>query len=121
MSAPELNILTYRYVPAAIQERLSQADAAESARINDTLNKVTQQIQVMQREAGKSFVSRTRLQVPLYPDTPINVFRVVLANPLTTIQILASILKEQKTIAKNVGIQAELARCLSATNNISQG
>lgn len=120
MSAPELNILTYRYVPAAVQERLSQADAAECARINAILNKVTQQVQVMQREAGKSFVSRTRLQVPLYPNGSVSVFRVVLANPLTTIQILASILEEQKTIAKDVGLQAKFASCLPATAKAGQ-
>ena len=56
-------------------------------------------MQKLQREAGKSFVSRTRLESPTYGAYPITVFRVVLANPLTTLADLKAILQEQHDIA----------------------
>ncbi|MEJ2520840.1 MAG: hypothetical protein P8Y91_10925, partial [Desulfuromonadales bacterium] len=62
-----------------------------------------------QQEAGKTFVSRTRLQVSAY-DRPITVLRVVLANPLTTDEILTSVLQEQCTIVLQQDIQALLSQ-----------
>jgi glutamate decarboxylase len=108
MSEPELNILTYRYVPAAIQARLQQANREERLAINRALNKVTRNIQVIQREAGKSFVSRTQLSVPRYDGVPVTVFRVVLANPLTTVDILKGVLQEQKVIAARPSLQDKM-------------
>ncbi|MDE3274228.1 putative pyridoxal-dependent aspartate 1-decarboxylase, partial [Pseudoalteromonas sp. G4] len=53
-----------------------------------------------QREAGRSFVSRTRLTPYQYDNLPTVVFRVVLANPLTSNQILHDILAEQRVLAE---------------------
>ncbi|MCP5409635.1 MAG: putative pyridoxal-dependent aspartate 1-decarboxylase [Chromatiaceae bacterium] len=96
---PELNLLTYRYVPAAIQRALSEATQSESMAINRILDKITRRIQKLQRAAGKTFVSRTRLNPHRYNEQVITVFRVVLANPLTTNEIMHEILMEQKSIA----------------------
>ena len=52
-----------------------------------------------QREQGKSFVSRTRIQPARYFRQPTVVFRVVLANPLTSHEILNQVLIEQGEIA----------------------
>ena len=49
---------------------------------------------------ARSFVSRTRIEVAKYGGHKVLVFRVVLANPLTTEKILADILQEQLTIAQ---------------------
>ena len=65
------------------------------------LDKLTVTVQKQQREAGKSFVSRTRLTTEKYPDQAITVFRVVLANPLTSETDLQNILDEQIAIASN--------------------
>ena len=46
-----------------------------------------------------SFVSRTRIEVERYQGRKTLVFRVVLANPLTTEKILSDVLTEQKQIA----------------------
>ena len=51
------------------------------------------------RENGRSFVSRTRLAPGRYRGDRITVFRVVLANPLTTDTILSSVLEEQCEMA----------------------
>ena len=68
-------------------------------KINAVLDRVTKFIQKTQREKGLSFVSRTRLEPIKYHLRPCVVFRVVLANPLTTLDILQDILVEQKNIA----------------------
>lgn len=94
---PELSLLTYRYVPAEAKALLS--DPAHYRSINELLNRLTKAIQKSQREAGRSFVSRTRFEVNKYPDDVLTVFRVVIANPLTTVNHLRDILAEQKTIA----------------------
>ena len=94
---PELSLLTYRYVPAEAKALLS--DPAHYRSINELLNRLTKAIQKSQREAGRSFVSRTRFEVNKYPDDVLTVFRVVIANPLTTVNHLRDILAEQKAIA----------------------
>jgi glutamate decarboxylase len=98
-SAPELNILTYRYCPQALQQALSRGTAEERARLNTLLDQVNQLLQKEQREAGKTFVSRTRLRVARYGEE-LTVLRVVLANPLTTDAILVEVLSEQCRIAQ---------------------
>jgi glutamate decarboxylase len=65
-------------------------------------------MQKRQREAGKTFVSRTSLAPGRYNGETITVFRVVMANPLTTEEILAAVLDEQCEIAAQTDIQALL-------------
>lgn len=92
ITAPTLSLLTYRLKPKCIEH----PDESQ----NTKLDKLTVSVQKRQREAGKSFVSRTRLSVEKYGDQSITVFRVVLANPLTTEQDLINILDEQLALAK---------------------
>ena len=108
ISEPELNILTYRYRPAWLEGVLQDADAEQQATINDCLSEITKYIQKTQRELGKAFVSRTRLNPLRYHLHPCVVFRVVLANPLTTLKILQDILDEQEQIAQHEDIQPML-------------
>ncbi|TMP45180.1 putative pyridoxal-dependent aspartate 1-decarboxylase [Pseudoalteromonas citrea] len=100
ISEPELCLLTYRYVPKQIQRAIAQADEAERIEIYAALNRFTASMQKRQRETGRSFVSRTRLTPAQYDHQPTVVFRVVLANPLTSNSILKDILAEQKALAK---------------------
>lgn len=106
VTAPELNILTYRYVPAWLQEQFRTAPAAQRIMINELLDQITREIQKRQRASGKSFVSRTRLIPPHGGTEPITVFRVVLANPLTTEQILDAVLDEQCELAAEADLAA---------------
>jgi glutamate decarboxylase len=99
ISEPELNILTYRYLPAVARDLLASADPHIRHQANDVLNALTRSLQKTQRGLGKSFVSRTQLTPEKYERTPIVVFRVVLANPLTTLEILDNILQEQRELA----------------------
>ncbi len=108
VSEPELNILTYRYVPAWVQKALALAPAERAARINELLDKIIETMQKRQREAGRTFVSRTTLAPGRYHGGTITVFRVVMANPLTTEEILAAVLEEQCEIASQTDIQTLL-------------
>ena len=112
-SEPELNILTYRYCPQAVQQKLVGATAEQGGRINAVLDQINQLLQKYQREAGKTFVSRTRLRLPAYENQEITVLRVVLANPLTTDDILSAVLAEQCEIVRQPEIHALLEQALA--------
>ncbi len=105
ITAPELNILTYRFHPAWLQKKIPLLTAVQRQQVNQLLDQITQEVQKRQREAGKTFVSRTRLRSARYPDCQISVFRSVLANPLTTETILAAVLEEQCGIVKQPEVQ----------------
>jgi glutamate decarboxylase len=104
ITKPELCLLTYRYAPKAVQELLARNitnnAVAAQAELNLLLGKLTKFIQKRQREDGSSFVSRTRIEVGHYGGEKIIVFRVVLANPLTTKEILQAVLAEQCLLAQ---------------------
>lgn len=100
ISEPELNILTYRWLPEYVRLSLQTAAKPQADIINVLVNELTEQVQKMQRSRGQSFVSRTRFECHSQHGALLNVFRVVLANPLTTRQVLAEILEEQREYGK---------------------
>ena len=99
ITEPELCILTYRFVPARVKQLVQDATPEQVRRITPHLNALTRFIQKRQRETGRSFVSRTKLTPSQYYREPTVVFRVVLANPLTTKEMLVEVLQEQREIA----------------------
>ncbi|UTZ41043.1 pyridoxal-dependent aspartate 1-decarboxylase PanP [Vibrio campbellii] len=99
VSEPELCLLTYRFLPTHMRAALEKAQGTQKEKLNELLNQLTQFIQKRQRETGKSFVSRTRLNPDQWQRMNTIVFRVVLANPLTTNDILSTVLDEQREIA----------------------
>ncbi|MEX2131852.1 MAG: putative pyridoxal-dependent aspartate 1-decarboxylase [Pseudohongiellaceae bacterium] len=105
ISEPELNILTYRYRPEKAATILAGADEESSKAINIALNVINRGMQKIQRNRGISFVSRTTLNPLRYQRQPITVFRVVLANPLTTMDILSRMLGEQRDIATSPSLK----------------
>lgn len=100
ISEPELCLLTYRFVPQRVQAALAVASDEQVDLMHDLLNDLTQFIQKRQRECGNTFVSRTRLTPEQWQRRTTTVFRVVLANPLTTHDILHEVLEEQASIAQ---------------------
>lgn len=99
ITAPELNILTYRLVPGELRGSEDPKEPAnEEVRLR-LLNKINIKVQRMQREAGNSFVSRTTLRRSGRPDTV--VLRAVLMNQRTNHKILNAILDEQEAIYRN--------------------
>ena len=109
ISEPELCLLTYRYIPVYARQALANANEAQKQKLHRLLNDLTKYIQKKQRETGKSFVSRTKLNPQQWDGMDTIVFRVVLANPLTSKEILQSVLEEQREIAET---------CVSLMNEI---
>jgi glutamate decarboxylase len=113
LAAPQLNIVVYRYIPAALREAVwsGSVTAAENATIDD----LNRRLQEVQRNGGASFVSRTILSNTRYgPASPIVSLRAVLANPLTTHADLMAVLDEQvalgEPIAAAAGFGSEMRR-----------
>jgi glutamate decarboxylase len=102
VSAPVLNLLTYRYVPPAVRATFASGTREQKRALNETLNGLNESIQKEQRAGGKTFVSRTRLESAVHGGQVLTVFRVVLANPLTSTSILADILEEQRGHAERL-------------------
>ncbi|MFC1895316.1 pyridoxal-dependent aspartate 1-decarboxylase PanP [Thermodesulfobacteriota bacterium] len=100
ITSPQLNILTYRYCPHFLQERIAKAEVAEKLRLNQRLNRANIILQRLQREAGKSFVSRTTLRRPEEEGGNLVVLRSVIMNPMTTMDIIREILDEQEEICR---------------------
>ena len=96
ITTPELNIVTYRVCPPDGRQRLAAADRRSRRRLNDELNHINTVVQRLQREAGRSFVSRTTLIPPDGMETV--VLRAVIMNPLTNTPIVKAILEEQAAI-----------------------
>lgn len=113
MSEPELCLLTYRYVPARTQQALEIATEEEKETLHNALNDLTQFIQKHQRETGRSFVSRTRITPKQWQRRMTTVFRVVLANPLTTNEILLNVLEEQIELAQDSHISLPQIKALT--------
>lgn len=112
ISEPELCLLTYRYIPAKVKQALTLANDEERVELNELLNELTKFVQKRQRETGKSFVSRTRLNPAQWSRMDTIVFRVVLANPLTSNDILACVLQQQRQIVQQQApnLMAEIGR-----------
>lgn len=131
ITEPELNILTYRMVPLDIRRQLETANADEKRLINAQIDKINIAIQRKQREAGKSFVSRTRMTYHgighqshdltveqsdncvdhkyggsrsdgAVGDDEVVVLRSVIMNPMTSMAILNEVLDEQERILESL-------------------
>ena len=83
-----------------VQQQLDSSNEEQQIKINEVLDRINLRIQKLQRAAGKTFVSRTRFNQRKYADQPVSMFRVVMANPMTTIKNLSDILEEQAELAQ---------------------
>ena len=114
---PELNILTYRFVPPDVKQLLTTLAQDKRTRVNDLLSELTVNIQKTQRDRGQTFVSRTMFEIASHGLQTLSVFRVVLANPLTTRQIFVDVLEEQRAIASEELVRMNFAQELSKITN----
>jgi glutamate decarboxylase len=96
VTAPQLNILTYRIFPPDFRKAWQTAGAEKKKTLHRRLNTINIKVQRLQREAGNSFVSRTTLRRTRQEDRV--VFRAVIMNPMTDIGTLGDILDEQEKI-----------------------
>jgi putative pyridoxal-dependent aspartate 1-decarboxylase len=92
----QINIINYRYIPAAYRDKTGVLKAG--AKENQYINAINRNIQEKQFFQGATFVSKTTIVHPVYGE--IVVFRVVLSNPLTTHDDLINVLKNQLQIIR---------------------
>ncbi|MFH4355768.1 MAG: hypothetical protein WDW20_03340, partial [Neisseriaceae bacterium] len=97
LSRPAINLLLYRYLPAAYRSRVIEPSE------QTFLNQVNIHLQEEQKRRGTSFVSRTMCQLHQYPEGEIVCLRAVLFNPLTQLQDIDTVLSEQIQIAQELG------------------
>ncbi|MFN2356683.1 MAG: aminotransferase class V-fold PLP-dependent enzyme [Desulfotignum sp.] len=103
---PVLNILTYRAVPKKLRRQLTAPELPLSPRqhLDACLDDINTNLQRIQREAGKSFVSRTCLKICPGDTHKAVVLRSVIMNPYTTGRILDQILDEQEAILDTLDV-----------------
>jgi glutamate decarboxylase len=109
VTAPVLNILTYRAVPRELKHQINAAATSEQRQAVDAcLDRINTDLQRIQREAGKSFVSRTCLKIHPEDSHTAVVLRSVIMNPYTDARILDQILDEQESILQSPEIAKHL-------------
>ncbi|ARF67939.1 hypothetical protein B7C51_09035 [Paenibacillus larvae subsp. pulvifaciens] len=102
---PEINILTYRYIPTSLREAVRTCTLRPEE--NDRINRLNICLQEIQSRQGVSFVSRTTLcGIDGLPESVV-VLRVILANPLTTEEHIKNILEVQQKIAGELELTFE--------------
>jgi len=114
---PQINIVNYRYIPLNLREKVKTNSCSMSD--IDTINNVNTKIQEYQFYKGKTFVSKTTLDV-IGKGNKIVVLRVVLSNPLTTNGDIIDVIKDQLEIANelfNENNKLEIEKSLGATKN----
>eukprot|EP01062_Namystynia_karyoxenos_P035613 TRINITY_DN2604_c0_g1_i1.p1 TRINITY_DN2604_c0_g1~~TRINITY_DN2604_c0_g1_i1.p1 ORF type:complete len:723 (+),score=240.69 TRINITY_DN2604_c0_g1_i1:100-2169(+) len=97
---PMTNILLYRHVPEDLYEATLQRPLTEAE--NKRVDKVNVQMQTAQKDAGRTFVSRTTVYSPRQ-GRPVVALRVVIANPLTTREDIDAVLADQQRILEHGG------------------
>jgi glutamate decarboxylase len=98
---PDLNVILYRYLPEACRMDVLSGDL--SAEQNQALNRLNERLHKAQRQAGRTYVSRTTLSNTRYGrDVPVVAFRAVVGNPLTTEEDLAAVLEDQCALAAGI-------------------
>jgi len=98
---PMTNILLYRHVPAELYKLSLERPLTEEE--NKQVDAKNVQLQTAQKEAGRTFVSRTTVHSPRQ-GRPVVALRVVIANPLTTQSDIDTVLADQESIISRGGV-----------------
>lgn len=99
LAEPDTNLLIYRYIPEQLRELVSKKQLTE--RDNQLINQFNERLQKMQRDIGRSFISRTTKTATSFgKEISIIALRAVIANPLTTEEDINAVLSDQIQIAQ---------------------
>ncbi|MNT72558.1 hypothetical protein D3C72_2111730 [compost metagenome] len=99
MSAPVMNLLSYRCIPPHLQGKAPDEAA------NEQINAFNVALQKAQRAEGHSFVSRTQRAVSRYGAQPLTLLRAVLLNPLIEERHIRDLLDDQLRLGSLVASQ----------------
>jgi glutamate decarboxylase len=110
---PETNILLYRYIPRRFRW-LAQQGALTSEE-NACINELNERLQSIQREEGRTFVSRTTIDCAGADGRLVLALRAIILNPLITEADIEYLLQDQLEIAAHLELATERG-AVSATN-----
>ncbi|MBD2515129.1 putative pyridoxal-dependent aspartate 1-decarboxylase [Nostoc sp. FACHB-973] len=103
LSEPDINLLLYRYIPESLREVAVKKQLTETD--NQQINIFNERLQKSQRQAGRTFISRTTKTVTcLEKEISVTALRAVIANPLTTKDDIDAVLNDQIHIALDLEI-----------------
>ncbi|MEH2121094.1 MAG: putative pyridoxal-dependent aspartate 1-decarboxylase [Nostoc sp.] len=107
LGEPDTNLLLYRYIPKPLRELVAKKQLTETD--NQLTNKFNESLQKIQRQIGRTFISRTTKTTSSFSkEIPIIALRAVIANPLTTEKDIDTVLKDQIEIAAEISISTFL-------------
>ncbi|BDA68762.1 L-2,4-diaminobutyrate decarboxylase [Calothrix sp. PCC 7716] len=103
LAEPDTNLLIYRYIPEQFRDVIANKQLTETN--NQFINNFNESLQKMQRQIGRTFISRTTKKTINW-DKEISVIamRAVIANPLTTEGDIEAVLNDQIQIASGISI-----------------
>lgn len=99
MSAPVMNLLSYRCIPPHLQGKTLNKAA------NEQINLFNVALQKAQRAEGHSFVSRTQRPLHRYGDQPLVLLRAVLLNPQIEESDIRDLLADQTRLGLSVAAE----------------
>ncbi|WP_290880179.1 pyridoxal-dependent aspartate 1-decarboxylase PanP [Fischerella sp.] len=103
LADPDTNLLLYRYIPEQFREIVANKKLSETD--NQLINNFNETLQKMQRQIGRTFISRTtKTTISLGKEIPVIAMRAVIANPLTTEADIDAVLNDQIQIALEISI-----------------
>jgi glutamate decarboxylase len=95
---PHTNVLLYRYIPRHLRRILLHGSL--TAQENACINEWNLRLQSIQRNEGRTFVSRTTIELP--GKMPAVALRAVISNPLITEADFEEVLQDQIEIAETL-------------------
>jgi len=93
---PMTNILLYRWIPASLRKKVWNQTLTDKD--NEVIDECNRQLQSLQKNRGRTFVSRTTINAPKYDHKPIVALRVVIGNPLTSESDIDAVFWDQDAI-----------------------
>ncbi|MBE8987836.1 aminotransferase class V-fold PLP-dependent enzyme [Nostoc sp. LEGE 12450] len=103
LAEPDTNLLIYRYIPEPLRELVAKKQLTEID--NLVINQFNERLQKHQRQAGRTFISRTMKTSNCFSqEISIVALRAVLANPITTEEDIDAVLNDQIQIASEISM-----------------
>ncbi|MCC5635066.1 aminotransferase class V-fold PLP-dependent enzyme [Nostoc sp. CHAB 5844] len=105
LAEPDTNLLIYRYIPEPLRDVVAKKQLTEID--NLFISQFNERLQKSQRQAGRTFISRTMKSTTCFSqEISIVALRAVLANPLTTEDDIDAVLNDQIQIASEISLSA---------------
>ncbi len=118
LNNPQLFILTYRFIPEEVYEKISclrnkiedspqgEVNVGDEMKklfeLNEILNELNIELHKAIREEDESFVSRTMFDIPKYFYQDCVILRAITINPLTSEEILREIIEQQNSLGQKL-------------------